>query len=116
MSTLTTERGITMSTTRTAYELIKLQPGLPNRIHVVNEQREKLVLTMEQAIKACHAYESQLKFQHQFETLLSFLAEWWFERAERVARAMVTVRDTGLLLVPQLSIDSAPERDFVMNI
>ena len=72
MSKLKMERG--MSTTKTRYDLITINPFLPNRVHIVDENRKQFVLTMEQAVKACHAYNSQIIFRDQFEALLSFVA------------------------------------------
>jgi hypothetical protein len=86
-------------TTKTQYEQIQLNPRLPNRVHVVDEKRKQFVMTMEQAVKACHAYNSQIAFSEQFQNLLSYVAEWWDARTNAVSRALITVRDTGLLLV-----------------
>lgn len=112
MSTLPMERG--KMTTQTRYDLVTLNPCLPNRVHVVDEQRRRVVMTMEQAVRACHAYEKQILFRDQFDALLSHLAGWWFKRADKVSRAIVTVRESGLLLVlvqSQVELDIQLEAD-----
>ena len=96
------------------YDVITLTPGQKCRVHVVDQSRTNLVMTMEQAVRACHAYESQLTFQHQFETLLDYLAQWWSDRKSRISKAWVTVRDTGLLFVvvqQEVELDQALEDD-----
>lgn len=99
---------------KSTFDVITLTPGTKCRVHVVDASRSNLVMTIEQAVRACHAYESQLKFQHQFETLLDRLGQWWEQRRAKIEKAWVTVRDTGLLFVvvqKEVQLDQSLEDD-----
>jgi hypothetical protein len=67
-----------------------------------------LLLSVEEAIKACRAFKKQLEFKSQFDHLLNALWAWIKPRREKVCQAYLTTRDAGLLF---LVVTQAAERD-----
>ncbi len=65
------------------------------------EDEDRFNMTVNEVIDACRAYdkEGRLRVQRQFPQLLRFLGQWISERRDKIAKALLTVRDAGLLLV-----------------
>jgi len=95
------------------------QATRPNILHLDYQQRDgtvvvvpadedRFALTVEEAVKACRAYEQASAFRHQFQILLRELADWIGQHRNQVAEAYVTVRDAGLLF---LVVKKSPEHD-----
>jgi len=91
----------------------------PNILHLDCRQRDgtvvvtpadqdRFALTVEEAVKACRAYEQASAFRHQFQILLRMLADWIGQHRDQVAEAYVTVRDAGLLF---LVVKKVPQYD-----
>ncbi len=73
------------------------EPG--GTVLVVPADQDRFALTVEEAVKACRAYERAATFQRQFKILLRMLADWIREHRANVGEAYVTVRDAGLLFL-----------------
>jgi hypothetical protein len=109
----TLERRMDMPT-KTSFELIKLSPQIAGRVQISDASRQHYILTMDQAVKACHAYNSQYVFSDQFDSLLAHLVSWCSNRKEVVSRGIMTVRDNGILFVlvqKNLRLDANLESD-----
>ena len=68
-------------------------------IPVIPENRDQFVLTVEDAVRACKAYDNQLAFSNQFEHLLEELSQWIIERKDVMSSAHLSIRENGLRLI-----------------
>lgn len=75
---------------------------------VTPDDEDRFAITVGAAIQACHAFEQQKVFEHQFTIVLKRLAKWVQETQAEIAGAYVTVRDNGLLF---LVVRKSPQYD-----
>lgn len=78
---------------------IQLRFGENDRVVVTPENEDRFALTMDEAVKACRAWESHQRFERQFRILIDVLKEWVQRHHDRVSQAHVTIRDGGLLFL-----------------
>jgi hypothetical protein len=88
--------------------VIRLKSEGGGHLIVVPEDQDRFVLTIEEAVKACRAYERTRSFENQFNILLRRLAHWIDEHRDLVRIGYLTVRDAGLLF---LVVTKAAEYD-----
>jgi len=81
----------------TAY--IRLKWDDKRHLYFEAEDRDKFIKTVDEAIAACRAYEYKGKFKGQFNKLISQLRNWAISRQDKVEKAFLTVRDSGLLFL-----------------
>lgn len=94
------------------FEIFHLNSQLGGRVRYEDEEGKRYLLTVEQAIRACRAYDDKLLFNEQLHRLWAFLSRWWNDHQSSISRAILTVRDTGLFLVlvqKQVEIDTKLE-------
>ena len=77
-------------------------------VRVIPEDSDLMILSVNEAIEACRAFDQQLQFKRQFDMLINTLGAWLQARKDRIAEAFVTTRDAGLLL---LIVTKAPKYD-----
>ncbi|MEA2064510.1 MAG: hypothetical protein U9P14_12475 [Gemmatimonadota bacterium] len=68
-------------------------------VTVTPEDENRFVTNVEHAIKACKAYNEQIRFGRQFKELLEKLACWINLYQEKTELSIVTIRDSRLLFV-----------------
>ena len=69
------------------------------QVRVIFPDKHMMVLPIQQAIEACGAYQNQVAFQQQFDSLHDELADWIHQHRDKVEQAFLTNRDGGLLFV-----------------
>ena len=69
------------------------------QVTVVHPDNHVMAMSVGEAIEACRAFNKQIEFKIQFDTLLQRLAEWLREHSEFFDRAFLTTRDSGLLFL-----------------
>lgn len=100
------------------------------RVRITPSSEDLMVLSVAHAIQACRAYDQQIRFNSQFELLLSRLGVWIKEHSESIAEAFLTTRDAGLLFlivskeasyddnlesdITELEIDIANDNDYYL--
>jgi len=63
------------------------------------EEEGRYFTTVEEAIRACRAYDKSVRFKITFEALAGHLIMWAAQRQDRIKRAFLTVQDRGLLFL-----------------
>ena len=69
------------------------------RVRVTPPNKDLMVLSVNEAIEACRAFNDQISFKNQFDLLLDTLGGWIKARQDRISQAFITTRDAGLLLL-----------------
>ncbi len=62
-----------------------------------------MVMPVKMAIEACRAFNNQIIFKDQFDSLVNRLGKWTTEHENDLAAAYLTLRDAGLLFLVVLS-------------
>jgi hypothetical protein len=79
--------------------IILLDEDRYENVYVIPKDRDKFILTVEEAVRACRAQANQAAFQCQFRDLLDELTDWVKARRARMQAAHLMIRDSGMLLV-----------------
>jgi len=68
---------------------------------VEDECQDRFCMAIDEAIEACkvHNKRKHTLCGEQFRSLLDLLGRWCSQRRKKIARALLTVRDAGLLLL-----------------
>ncbi len=66
---------------------------------IVPPDRDVMVMPIEMAIKACRAFNDQVRFTDQFRHLVDHLGSWVGVHKADVSSAYLTLRDSGLLFL-----------------
>lgn len=71
------------------------------RVFLETADSDKFSLTVEEAIYACSVYDKEGKalFKTQFDGLLDHLGSWNYSHREKINKALITLRDNGLLFL-----------------
>jgi len=74
------------------------------KVLVVPEDEDRFLVSVDAAVKACQAADKTLQFGRQFrDILLPRLGLWISDRADKLKKAYLTVREEGLLFVAILA-------------
>jgi hypothetical protein len=65
-----------METKSKRTSIILLDEGDVSDVFVIPKNRDKFLITISDAVRACRAYDEQLRFLDQFEDLLATLTAW----------------------------------------
>lgn len=90
---------ISHSDRSTATRVVRLHWQDDRDVLIRMEDNDLFTMHVSEAIEACRAYQSQEDFKDQFQELLRNLAEWVRQRTTKLQRALLTVRDTGVLFL-----------------
>lgn len=96
---------------RTARNYIQLHYRQKNSgVMVTPHERDRFVVTVQEAINACSSAEQTCRYVRQFDGLLTKLETWLKQNQAKVERAFLTVREGGLLfLVVRREVECDPE-------
>ena len=87
-------------TTLTTFPSIQLQWNQKDRkVLITPADEDRFMVTVENAINACDAFQKSIHFDKQFRDLMDYLGQWLFNHAELVDRAYLTVREADLLFI-----------------
>jgi hypothetical protein len=86
-----------MSTTKVP-SIVLYEDGVEH-VLVSLRNNDRFVLTAQEAVKACRAWDKSVQFQVQFETLLERLSKWVTENRSRISAAQLNVRPNDILFV-----------------
>ena len=70
------------------------------KVMITPQDNDRFVVTVESAILACKAVNSNERFRDQFNYLLNTLGSWLTAHADKIDQAYLTIRDRGLLFLP----------------
>lgn len=73
------------------------------KVLVHTDSNDKFLLTMEEAVKACRAWNHLAEFHRQMDELMGKLSEWVRENAHRAKEAYLGVKPSGLLFLVVMS-------------
>ena len=88
-----------MSSTAQRTSIILLDENAAGDVFVIPKDRDKFILTVEEAVRACRASAESIRFSDQFQSLLDKLAVWLHSHRERIKSAHLTIRESDILLL-----------------
>ena len=99
-----------MSTTRLS-SIVLYEDGAERDVLVYLKDNDKFVLTAQDAVRACRAWDKGVQFGRQFEDLLNRLSQWVAENRSHISTAKLNVRQNDILFV---DTQKTVERDDVL--
>ena len=99
-----------MSTTRLS-SIVLYEDGAERDVLVYLKDNDKFVLTAQDAVRACRAWDKGVQFGRQFEDLLNRLSQWVAENRSHISTAKLNVRQNDILFV---ATQKTVERDDVL--
>lgn len=73
--------------------------GPARKVVVTLPDQHVMVMAVGHAVEACRAFQNQLAFRDQFQSLIHRLGTWIFDHQENLDKAYITSRDAGLLFL-----------------
>ena len=87
-----------MSTTKLS-SIVLYEGGAEHDVLVYLKDNDKFVLTAQDAVRACRAWDKSVQFQRQFEDLLTRLSRWITDNRGDISIAKLNVRQNDILFV-----------------
>lgn len=87
-----------MSTTKLS-SIVLYEDGAEHDVLVYLKDNDKFVLTAQDAVRACRAWDKSVQFQRQFEDLLTRLSRWISDNRGDISIAKLNVRENDILFV-----------------
>ena len=87
-----------MSTTR-LNSIVLYEDGEQHDVVISLKDNDKFVLTAQDAVRACRAWDKSVQFAGQFEELLHHLSRWVENHRAHISVAKLSVRQNDILFV-----------------